>query len=264
MSLKFCSFSSGSSGNCYLVKTETTAVLIDGGISATRILSGLQRTRTAREDVKAILLTHEHSDHVNGVAAAAGRLPDLKIYANEDTLANIRSNIPEDRKVLFDTGDHFQIGDLEITTFGLSHDAADPVGYCLRHEGRMIGIVTDTGIFTEEILSETVDADLLVLEANHDVSMLENGRYHAFLKQRIAGLDGHLSNVAAGNAILNIMAMERKARCILLAHLSRDNNRPQLAEQTVANMLAEMDYYSGRDLYLQPLLRDRLSVLFEI
>jgi phosphoribosyl 1,2-cyclic phosphodiesterase len=264
MTISFCSFSSGSSGNCYLIKTETTAILIDGGISATRILSGLNRTRTAPEDVRAILLTHEHSDHVSGVAAAVNRLPRAKVCANEDTLANIRANIPEERKALFETGDGFQIGDIEIKTFALSHDAADPVGYSLRHKGRMISVVTDTGVFTEGILSETVDADILVLEANHDVEMLKNGRYPPFLKQRVAGMFGHLSNVAAGEAILDMMAMEKKERCILLAHLSRDNNDPRLAEQTVAHMLAEMDYYSGRDLYLKPLLRDRLSVLFEI
>ncbi|MDR1028412.1 MAG: MBL fold metallo-hydrolase [Clostridiales Family XIII bacterium] len=264
MTLKFCSFSSGSSGNCYLVKTETTAVLIDAGIGAARILSGLQRTRTATEDVKAILLTHEHSDHVSGVSATLSRLPQSKVCANEDTLARVRANIPEARRSLFDTGDAFRVGDIEIRTFALSHDAADPVGYCLRHGEKMIGVVTDTGVFTEAILSETVDADLLVLEANHDIEMLRNGRYPSFLKQRIEGMYGHLSNVAAGAAILDIMSMERKARCFLLAHLSRDNNKPRLAEYTVANMLAEMDYYSGRDLYLKPLLRDRLSVLFEI
>jgi phosphoribosyl 1,2-cyclic phosphodiesterase len=264
VTLSFCSFSSGSSGNCYLVKTETTAILIDGGIGAARILSGLNRTRTAPEDIRAILLTHEHSDHVSGVAAAVNRLPASKVYANAGTFAHIKAHLPEERRRLFDTGDGFQIGDIEIRTFGLSHDAADPVGYSLRHEGKMIGVVTDTGVFTEKILSETVDSDILVLEANHDLNMLENGRYPSFLKQRIAGMHGHLSNSAAGEAILNVMAMERKARCILLAHLSRDNNKPQLAVHTVAGMLAEMDYYSGRDLYLKALSRDRLSVLFEI
>ncbi|MDR0356938.1 MAG: MBL fold metallo-hydrolase [Clostridiales Family XIII bacterium] len=264
MTFGFCSFSSGSSGNCYLAKTERTAILIDGGIGAARILSGLDRTRTAHDDVKAILLTHEHSDHVCGVASAMNRLPGTKICANEDTFAQLRANIPEERKISFETGDGFRVGDIEIKTFALSHDAADPSGYSLRHEGKTIAVVTDTGVFTKEILSETVDADILVLEANHDEEMLRQGRYPPFLKQRIAGMYGHLSNAAAGKAILEIMATERKARCILLAHLSRDNNRPQLAESAVANILAEMDYYSGRDLYLKALLRDRLSMLFEM
>jgi phosphoribosyl 1,2-cyclic phosphodiesterase len=176
----------------------------------------------------------------------------------------MRANILEERKSLFATGDAFRIGDIEVKTFALSHDAADPVGYSLRHEGKMISIVTDTGVFTEDILSETVDADLLVLEANHDAEMLRTGRYPAYLKKRIAGVRGHLSNIAAGKAILSMMATERKARCILLAHLSRDNNDPRLAEQTVADMLAEMDYHSGRDLYLKPIHRNQLSLLFEI
>jgi phosphoribosyl 1,2-cyclic phosphodiesterase len=264
MILQFCSFSSGSSGNCYLIKAGETAVLVDAGISGSRILDGLARTHTEPASVKGLFITHEHSDHVSGVAGAMRKLPNLILHANEDTLANMRVSVDQRRIRQFLTGDSLHVGNIEVGTFSLNHDAADPVGYTFSAAGKMVAIVTDTGVFTDEILSRTADADVLVIEANHDLNMLKNGRYPHFLKQRILGDHGHLSNEAAGEAILRLMAMDRKPRCILLGHLSRDNNDPRLAEQTVAAILQEMDYYSGRDLYLKPILRDRLSRIFEI
>jgi phosphoribosyl 1,2-cyclic phosphodiesterase len=127
-----------------------------------------------------------------------------------------------------------------------------------------VAIITDTGIFTDEMASAAADADILVIEANHDVGMLVGGRYPAFLKQRILSDQGHLSNDAAAEAILRVMALERKERCILLAHLSAENNTPATAEGTVARRLAEEGHYSGRDLYLGVLPRGHMSVVYEI
>lgn len=264
MKFAFCSFSSGSSGNCYLVKTGETAILIDAGISASRILSGLSRTGTNQEDVKALFVTHEHSDHISGLDAIASKLPGMQVYTSAGTWGNLRARVGGDRRERVESGIETTIGDIEVIPFSLSHDAAEPLGYCLRCNGKQISIVTDTGVVTDEILSAIADSDILVLESNHDVEMLMNGRYPPMLKQRILGMHGHLSNTAAGEAVLDIMALDRKPRCIFLAHLSRDNNSPQLAEQTVSAILAEMDYWSGRDLYLKPLLRDRLSPLYEV
>jgi phosphoribosyl 1,2-cyclic phosphodiesterase len=264
MKLAFCSFSSGSSGNCYLIKTEETAILIDAGIPASRILSGLYRTDTDPEDVKALFVTHEHSDHVSGLNAIAGKLPAMQVYTSAGTWGKLRTRINGDHRECVEAGTEIRIGNIEVRPFSLSHDAVEPLGYCLRCDGKQISIVTDTGVFTDEILSATADSDILVIESNHDVEMLMNGRYPPMLKQRILGMYGHLSNTAAGEAVLDIMALDRKPRCIFLAHLSRDNNRPQLAEQTVSEILGEMDYWSGRDLYLKPLLRDRLSPLYEV
>ncbi|MDR2610165.1 MAG: MBL fold metallo-hydrolase [Clostridiales Family XIII bacterium] len=267
MSLSFCSFASGSSGNCYLVKTESTSVIIDAGISAKRIREGLARTNTPEESVAALLVTHEHSDHVSGLGPATNALKTAEVVASAGTFANLRGgavNIPSGRKHIVSAGNRLTAGDIEISVFGLRHDAAEPTGFTLTSSSGSVSIVTDTGALTEEILSAVCDSDLIALEANHDVEMLKHGRYPAFLKQRILGESGHLSNAQAANAVCEIMNMDKKPRCILLSHLSRDNNHPQLAEKTVADILGEMGWYSGRDLFLKPLLRDRMSVVFEI
>jgi phosphoribosyl 1,2-cyclic phosphodiesterase len=267
MSLKFCSFASGSSGNCYLVKTESTSILIDAGISAKRIREGLTRTGTPEESVAALLVTHEHTDHVSGLGPASNCLKTAEIVASAGTFANLRAgaaSITTSRKHIVSAGSRLTVGDIEISVFGLRHDAAEPIGFTLASDSGSASIVTDTGVLTEEIISAVCDSDLIALEANHDVEMLKNGRYPAYLKQRILSEFGHLSNVQAANAVCEIMGMDKKPRCILLSHLSRDNNHPQLAEQTVAGILSEMGWHSGRDLFIKPLLRDRMSVVIEI
>jgi phosphoribosyl 1,2-cyclic phosphodiesterase len=133
----------------------------------------------------------------------------------------------------------------------------------LRGEG-VVSIITDTGVFTDELASASADSDIFVIEANHDVNMLVRGRYPDFLKQRILSDVGHLSNEAAADAVLRVMALDRKPRCVLLAHLSAENNTPDAAMQTVTSLLAEDGYYSGRDLYVDALPRDRMSRVFEI
>ncbi|MDR0817800.1 MAG: MBL fold metallo-hydrolase [Clostridiales Family XIII bacterium] len=269
MALRFCSFSSGSSGNCYLVRSDDTALLVDTGISAARIMQSLVRAQTDADEIRGILITHEHSDHISGLTVTAKRLGGASVFATGGTLEAARQSrlqivIPEDRKETFHAGEQFNIGDIGVKTVSLSHDAADPAGYILRSGNSEIAIITDTGVFSEEMVSAAADADILVIESNHDEDMLIGGHYPPFLKQRILSEHGHLSNKAAANAIIDIMALEKKQRCILLAHLSRDNNTPQKAQSTALSALAEMDYYSGRDLYLKPLLRDRMSVVFEI
>jgi len=264
MALSFCSFASGSSGNCYLVKTETTSIIIDAGISAKRIREGLVRTNTPEESVAALLITHEHSDHVSGIGPTMNFLNGTDIYASAGTFDGLKNGVARDRKRIVTPGQGFESGDIEITPFNLSHDAAEPTGYTLASGGKSLSIVTDTGVLTEEILSAVVDSDLLALESNHDIEMLKGGRYPAFLKQRVLSEHGHLSNVQAANGICEIMSMDKKPRCVLLAHLSRDNNHPQLAEDTVTALAAEMGWYSGRDLYIKPILRDRMSVVFEL
>jgi phosphoribosyl 1,2-cyclic phosphodiesterase len=272
MSLRFCSISSGSSGNSYLVRTDSTVILVDAGIPARRVTEGLVRARTDPDDVNAILITHEHSDHISGAQATANRADKAIVFASDGTWERMRSGrgarllIAEDRRECFTPGDQFTVGDIEIQTIPVSHDTPAPVGYVMTSvagEGS-VAIITDTGIFSDDMVSAAADADILVIEANHDVDMLVHGRYPDFLKQRILSDAGHLSNEASADAIRRIMALERKERCVLLAHLSASNNTPAKAEQTVARLLAEDDYYSGRDLYLSVLLRDRMSVVFEI
>ena len=273
MTLSLCSFASGSSGNCYLVKTENTAVLIDAGLSSKTILRELDRSETARENVVGVFVTHEHWDHTTGLRVLLKRLSAAKIFASGGTIAELdrkadggrfsfASEIAKDRRsVLFVDGD-VRVGDMTVQAFSISHDAREPLAFTVRAQGKEIAIVTDTGIITDDILYRISDADILVLESNHDVDMLRNGTYPAILKRRILGEEGHLSNAQASRALVRLFEINPKRRVVLLAHLSSENNEPIIAEQTVLTALAQVGIYTGKDLYLGVLLRDTASLLY--
>lgn len=264
MALKFCSFASGSSGNSYLVKDDNTAVLIDAGISGKRILQGLEETDTPREMVSALLITHEHIDHVQSIPVLTKRIPDLSVYANQATWENIERPVPQDCRHIFETGQDFRIGDLTIRPFPVPHDAAEPVGFSVYGDDRQISICTDVGYITDEIREEIQDADLLLLEANHEREMLLMGRYPYPLKQRILGDEGHLSNVSAGECLGEIVGRREKKRQVLLGHLSRENNDPHVAMLAVRNTLQEQEIFVGGDLEITVARRDERSRLFEV
>ncbi|HWQ79389.1 MAG TPA: MBL fold metallo-hydrolase [Anaerovoracaceae bacterium] len=264
MTLSFCSFSSGSSGNCYLIRSRTTAILVDAGISGRRIYEGLEKTTTPREQLAALLITHEHIDHTKSVRTIMRKEKAMKAYANAMTWGQIGGQVCEEQREIFETGETFPIGDIAVRTFRVSHDAAEPVGFTFSSGGKQISIVTDTGCMSEEIISEIKDADILILEANHDVDMLRVGRYPWFLKQRILGEEGHLSNAAAGEIILRLLSENGKERHVLLAHLSKENNFPEMAYQTVKNILEEADYYIDKHLKLNTIIRDEVSLVYEI
>lgn len=268
MNLAICSLASGSSGNCYVVRSRNTALLVDAGISTRRIRNGLACLDLTADRLDAVLITHEHSDHISGLHTLA-RAGGMKVYANEETFNGMNFRLPEERRQLFSTGDAFQIGDLEIRTFAVSHDAADPVGYSISCEGRSITIVTDTGAVTGPLMEEIRTADILVLESNHDESILRMGRYPWFLKQRILGERGHLSNEAAALALAEVLQEEKntgrkKCRRVLLAHLSRENNFPEMAMATVENILEERGCPAGNETQLIALSRTEISPLFSV
>ena len=264
MALQFCSFASGSSGNSYLVKDDHTAVLVDAGISGKRILQGLEETNTPREMVSALLITHEHTDHVQSIPVLTKRIPDLSVYANQATWENIERPVPEDARRTFETGEDFRIGNLTIRSFPVPHDAAEPVGFSIYSGGRQISICTDVGCITDEIYEEILDADLLLLEANHEREMLLMGRYPYPLKQRILGDEGHLSNVSAGECLGRIVSARDKKRQVLLGHLSRENNDPNVAMLAVRNTLEEQEIYIGGDLQVQVARREERSRLYVV
>lgn len=263
MTLRFCSFSSGSSGNCYLVKTDNTAILVDAGISGKKIFEGLERTETSKDSLLALLVTHEHSDHVKSVKYVAKKYSGLKAFANEKTWQIMGKTINEEQIGIFSTGERFCIGDIEVKPFQVSHDAVDPVGFSFYQGGKQVSIVTDTGYIGEEIIEEIKDADILILEANHDIDMLRISRYPWFLKERVLGEQGHLSNIAAGETIVRILKGIPKARCVLLAHLSKENNFPEMAYQTIKNILEEENYHIGKDIQLNTILRDEVSCIYQ-
>ncbi|MCQ4636885.1 MBL fold metallo-hydrolase [Anaerovorax odorimutans] len=264
MALNFCSFASGSSGNCYMVRHDDTVILVDVGISGKRIFEGLEQAGAEPEQVRAVLITHEHIDHVKSLPIVTKKACNAKAYANEATWSNIERKVAEDKKAFFTTGEDFYIEDILIRPFSIPHDAAEPVGFSLYAEGRQISILTDAGCITEEIFDEIVDADLLVLEANHEVEVLKMCGYPYQTKRRILGDHGHLSNVTAGKCICKLMEVKDKARRVLLGHLSHQNNEPELAKMTITNILQEEDIYIGDRLQMEVMLRDCVSAVYEV
>ena len=275
MSLSFCSFSSGSSGNCYMVKTDRHAVIIDAGISAARILKELGRTDTPRDRVRALFLTHEHHDHVTGARVLLKKLPAASIYASPGTLNGtmqrdigqkytFSDEIDKSRRNAIAPDEAVRVGDLTIRAFRTLHDSAEPYGFSISAGGKSVAVLTDTGAVTDEALEYVADSDVLVLEANHDTELLRHGNYPYYLKQRILSDHGHLSNTQCAAALLRLFGCRDKKRVVLLAHLSAENNTPAIAEGTVLMALAREGRYTGSDLYMGVLLRDEASLLYQL
>jgi phosphoribosyl 1,2-cyclic phosphodiesterase len=230
---------SGSSGNCAYLETAETRLLIDAGFSPRQIRLRLAAIGRAPESLTGILLTHEHSDHIQGLAGIAHKL-HIPVYCNRDTkeATEFVLNTRLDGR-LFITGASFEVGDVQVDTFAVPHDAADPVGFLLRTPAGNIGFVTDLGHFTKLVGERVRAANVLVLEANHDVKMLQDCVHRPWsLKQRILGRHGHLSNDAAADAAAEVMSAD--LRRLYLAHLSRQCNQPELARRVVNDRLQKI------------------------
>lgn len=265
MGLSFCSLASGSSGNCYVVKSEETAILIDAGISTKKIHEGLDELGILRSEIDAVFITHEHSDHIKALPVLTKKNPEWKVFASRGTSLYLEDKVRECSQLhTFEAGDEICIGDMKLRTMRVSHDALDPVCYSVASGRRQLMILTDTGYVTAEAREEMKSSDLIVLEANHEVNMLKMGAYPYALKLRILGDQGHLSNETAGSVLAEIMAEDRRFRQLYLAHLSRENNFPKLAEQTVKNILEENSFYSDRDYRLEVIRREGISCLTHI
>mgnify|MGYP002860817980 CR=1 FL=1 len=270
MNLKICSLASGSSGNCYAVSTDETMLLVDAGISCRQIEKRLDYAfGRCLDDVDAVLITHEHSDHIKGLPQLIKKKKQLA--ANRETFYGIERALglaaPDDR-IVFKNGDSFFIGDIEVTSFSTSHDAANPTGFAFENGGTRICIVTDTGCITPAISNQMRLSDILVLESNHDENVLRMGPYPWFLKQRILSDEGHLSNEAAANALLRVLKEEKeaagevKSRLVLLAHLSRENNFPEMALATMSNILDAEGFSAGGRVKIRVLSRTEPSPLY--
>lgn len=260
--MRFCSIASGSSGNCTYVGTENTHILVDAGISGKRVETGLNSLDLTGRDLDGILVTHEHSDHISGLGVLA-RKYGVPIYATGGTVdAMIRSGklgkLPEGIFHEIQEDEDFQIQDLTVHPFSISHDAAQPVGYRLENGEKSVGIATDLGRYSQYIIDELQDLDVLLLEANHDIRMLEVGPYPYYLKQRILGDRGHLSNENAGRLLCELLHDSMKA--IFLGHLSKENNFEELAYETVcAEVTLGDNPYKSKDFKIQVAKRDRIS-----
>ncbi|MFD2615296.1 MBL fold metallo-hydrolase [Paenibacillus gansuensis] len=239
MGIRFSVLSSGSTGNATIVETEDAKLLVDVGFSAKRMEQLLSERDVNAADIDGILVTHEHSDHIKGLGAFA-RKYDLPVYANEKTWEELNKQIgkiAEDKVKVMDTGEMKDFGSLKVASFGISHDAAEPVGYSFYHEEEKLSLATDLGYMSGKVKEAIIDSDVLVLESNHDVGMLRMGKYPWNIKRRILSDIGHLSNEAAGDALCELLSGDTKR--VYLAHLSRDHNMMDLAKLTVNNILEE-------------------------
>ena len=261
MGLKICVLGSGSKGNCTCIWSNKTALLIDVGLSLGRIEKCLSIFGIQPSSVS-ILLTHTHSDHISGLEKF------VKKYGNEvyvssasyDTLIE-KCNIPTSKICRF-TGSEFFIDNITVVPETLSHDVPC-VGFSIVSEGRKISFATDTGKLSDRIVTRFSDADLVVIESNHDEDMLRNSTvYSAFLKQRILSDKGHLSNETASECAVKLALSGVKQ--FILAHLSQETNIPELAFATTRNKLMQHGYIEGKDVSIEVALQDRMSGLFEI
>lgn len=240
MAVRFTILGSGSGGNCAYLECGETRLLIDAGFSARQIRERLASIGRAPEGLSGILITHEHGDHIQGLGVLAGKL-GIPVYANRLTREAIEHQFPQSRLAfaLFETGGTFSIGDVEVRTFSVPHDAMDPVGFVLATTAGELGFLTDLGHVTRLILERVRSARWLVLEANHDLKLLQDDLRRPWgTKQRILSRHGHLSNDAAAEVAVQLAAGGGLQR-IYLGHLSRDCNRPDLALKAVSRKLQD-------------------------
>jgi phosphoribosyl 1,2-cyclic phosphodiesterase len=239
MGLKFTVLASGSTGNATVVRSSEASVLIDAGLSARRIEQLMQEREVSGKDLDALLVTHEHSDHIKGLGAFA-RKYELPVYANENTwsaMHKLIGDIPEHQRKVMPTDTVMEIRDLRIESYAISHDAAEPVGYCFLSAGAKLSLATDLGYISDKVMEQLRESDVIVLESNHDIEMLRMGRYPWNIKRRILGDSGHLSNIAAGEALCTLLTGTTKR--VYLAHLSQQHNLMDLAKLTVNTILED-------------------------
>jgi phosphoribosyl 1,2-cyclic phosphodiesterase len=240
VAVKFTILASGSSGNCAYVETAETRVLVDAGLSPRQTRLRLAELGRAPENLNAILITHEHSDHITGLVGLAEKLR-IPVYCNRATRDEIVRllAVTQVEFRLFATGAGFEVGDIQVETFSIPHDAQDPVGFLLRTPAGNIGFATDLGHVTRLVTERIRAANILVLESNHDVKMLQDCLHRPWsLKQRILSRHGHLSNEAAADCTAEIMSDQ--LRHLYLGHLSRDCNNPDLAFRVVNQRLQNL------------------------
>ncbi len=265
--MNVCSIASGSSGNCIFAATDNTSILIDAGLSGKKIEEGLQSIGHTTAELDGILVTHEHSDHIKGLGVLARRY-GIPIYTTEGTwnsICNISSigKMPEGIYHQVEADTSLCIKEMEILPFAISHDAAEPVAYRIRSDGKSMAVATDMGMYSEYTISHLRYLDVLFLEANHDIRMLETGRYPYPLKQRIRGERGHLSNEDSGRLLCEILHDDMKH--IVLSHLSQENNYPALAFETVCSEVTFGDNpYKSGDFAIQVAKRDTVGDLITV
>ena len=265
--LKFVSFGSGSSGNCYYLYTETEGLIIDIGVGIRTLKKQFRDFGLSLSSIHYVLITHDHADHIKSVGSISHecRLP---VYATKNVHDGIDRNfcvtrkLAPDMKRMVTVGKQLQLGDFRVTPFYVPHDATENVGYEIVADGVTFCIITDAGEITDEVRTFISRADYLVIEANHDVEMLMQGPYPQHLKERIQSKTGHLCNRDCGVAIAE--NMKESLKHVWLCHLSEENNHPELARKTVESVLREYGIIAGKDIQLEVLKRKTPTGIFEL
>lgn len=265
--MKFISFGSGSSGNCYLLTTPNDALLIDLGVGLRGLKKDFRNYGLSLSMVHHVLITHDHADHIKSVGSFSHDY-NIPVYATREVHVGINRNYCITQKVstklahVIEKGKTYQIGDFSVTPFGVPHDSSDNVGYFIEAEGTNFCVMTDVGTVTDEMKEYIRRARHLVIEANHDEEMVASGPYPQFLKTRILSQTGHLSN--RNCALTLIENMTEDLRNVWLCHLSEENNHPELARKTVESLLRDYGIIAGVDIQLEVLKRNSPTGVFEL
>ncbi|OKL37432.1 MBL fold metallo-hydrolase [Domibacillus mangrovi] len=250
MTMQFSVLASGSTGNAIFVESDGQSFLVDAGLSGKKMDELFSSIGKKIEELSGILVTHEHSDHIKGLGVLA-RKYKLPVYANEKTwraMDRLTGTIDDSQKFIFEMETVKTFGSLDIQSFGVSHDAAEPMFYIFHHSGKKLVLITDTGYVSDRMKGLIENADAYVFESNHDVGMLRMGRYPWNIKQRILSDVGHVSNEDAALAMNEVIGPNTKR--IYLAHLSTDNNMKELAKMSVTQTLQMKDAGVGEQFHL--------------
>ena len=265
--LKFISFGSGSSGNCYYLGTATDGLFIDIGVGLRTLKKHARDYGISLSSVRKILITHDHADHIKSVGSFSYDY-SVPVYATEKVHNGIEHNyciqrkLQKELRLIIEPGTTVRLGDFLVTPFSVPHDANENVGYKLEVDGTVFVIITDAGSVTEEMKGFIAEADYLVIEANHDVEMLQGGPYPQYLKDRILSPNGHLSNTDCGKVLAENMS--ERLKHVWLCHLSEENNHPELARKTVDAILRSYGIIPGKDIQLEVLKRKMPSEVYEL
>lgn len=261
--MKIVNLGSGSKGNSTLICGEKTKILIDCGLNITDVENRLNLLEIKPTEIDAILITHEHIDHIKSVEKFANKYK-TKIYAHQNEWIALRpkmKTLPLELQFSFDNND-FYVGDLTISSFELSHDANMCVGYSVYSQNAKFSIATDLGYCPESVVKHLKKSDVVLLEANHDENLLlNNPKYPVILKQRILSKKGHLSNIASAEVISQLVGETSQ---IVLGHLSEENNSPILAYNTVKSQLAKKGIIEGKNIFVDVAYQHKISNIFEI
>ena len=265
--VKFISFGSGSSGNCYFLYTENDGLLVDIGVGIRALKKNFRDYGLKMPQIHRVLITHDHADHIKSVGSLSYDF-QLPVYATKKVHDGIDRNYCVTKKVgsglrhILVPNEKVVMGDFTVTPFTVPHDSSDNVGYFIEVEGITFCIITDAGVVTDEMGSYISRANYLVLEANHDVEMLQRGPYPEYLKKRILSETGHLSNTSCAEAI--VKNATENLRYVWLCHLSEENNHPELARKTVEAVLRSFGMVTGKDFQLEVLKRTSPMGVFEL